>query len=235
MRKFKKILLILTIILVLTTISLSVYFLLKKFDITSIKTLREFISNFGAWGWIVYIVLQVIISTPIFVVPFEDEMWVTLSILLFGVQKGFILSVAGMILTSSALYLLGRKLGVKIASKIVGEEELVRVQSKFDIKNKLSLPFMYLIPCFPHDVLCVVSGLSKMKFIYFFMVTLFLRSIEIFSICFLSNGFIDWKSLTAFDWLVLLNLVVIDIYLMKKLSNFMEKRLDKKIEGQKKD
>ena len=229
MRNSKKIILILALILVLVTISLLMYFLFKKFDITNIKILRRFISGFGVCGWIIYLLLQVLISTPIFVVPLEDEIWVTLSILLFGIEKGFVLSVIGMILTSSTLYFLGRKCGTKIVGKIIGEEELVRVQSRFDVKGKLTLPFMYLIPCFPHDALCIVSGLTKMKFWYFFIVTLFLRSIEIVSICFLSNGFIDWKNLSTFDWIVAVNLAIIDVYLLKKLSNHMEKRLDKKI------
>lgn len=235
MQKYKKIVLILIVVTSIALFSTLIYLILNSLNITSIKTLREYISGFGASGWAVYIILQVLISTPIFVIPFEDEMWVTLSIILFGVEKGFILSVVGMILTSSALYLLGRKLGVKIANKIVGEEELKRVQNKFDIKNKLSLPFMYLIPCFPHDALCVVSGLSKMKFIYFFIVTLFMRSIEIVSLCFLSNGFIDWKALSTLDWLLTVNLIIIDIYLLKKLSNFMEKRLERKTDEQNKD
>ena len=160
--------------------------------------------------------------------PLEDETWVTLSILLFGLHKGFILSVIGMIATSSLLYLIGNKLGVKIASKIVGEEELKSVQNKFDVKNKLSLPFMYLIPFFPHDSLCIVAGLSKMKFIYFFVVTLFIRSIEIVSICFLGNGLINWQDLSVFEWCVIINLAIIDVVLLKKLQNVMERKLSKK-------
>lgn len=228
MRKYKKILFSITIILIICLFSLLLYYLLKKFDITNVKTLRNFIGKFGVWGWGVYIVFQVLTSTPIFVIPFEDEMWVTIAILLFGVKAGFVLSVIGMILTSSLLYLIGRKLGVKIASKIVGEEELLKVQSKFDVKNKLSLPFMYLIPFFPHDVLCVVSGLGKMRFVYFFFITLIMRSLEIFSLCFLANGFINWKELTLFDWLVVANLAIIDFYLMRKLQVFMENKLNKK-------
>lgn len=228
MRKSRKILLIISIILILCLVSYFIYFLLDKYEISNVKTLRNFIGKFGVWSWIIYLLIQVIISTPIFVIPLEDEMWVTLSILLFGVYKGFLLSVAGMILTSSLLYLVGSKFGVKIASKIIGKEELENVQSKFDVKNKLSLPFMYLIPFFPHDVLCVVAGLSKMKFLYFFIVTLFLRSVEIISICFLGKSFIEWKSLSMFEWCIIGNLAIVDIYLLRKLQNCMENKLNKK-------
>ena len=121
MRKSRKILLIISIIVVLCLLSFLIYILLDKFNITNVKTLRQFISKFGMWSWVVYLLVQVVISTPIFVMPLEDEMWVSLSILLFGVKQGFVLSVLGMILTSSLLYLIGNKLGVKVAEKIIGE------------------------------------------------------------------------------------------------------------------
>ena len=66
-----------------------------------------------------------------------------------------------------------------------------------------------------------------MKLGYFVIVTALMRSLEIVSICFLGGGLINWASLSVFDWLVLINLLVIDIYLLTKLQKVMEKRLDK--------
>lgn len=228
MQKTKKIILIVSIILIICALSIGLYSLLKHFNITSINTLRNFISKFGAWSWIVFIVIQVILSVPIFVIPLEDELWVTLSILLFDNKFGFVISAIAMAITSAILYLLGRKLGVKIAEKIVGEKNLKEFQAKYDIKNKLSLPFMYLIPFIPHDMLCVSSGLSKIKFWYFILITIPLRSIEIVAICFLGGEFIVWKELRLFDWLILVNLALIDFVLLKKLQNFMENKLANK-------
>lgn len=208
-------------------LSFFVYFLLKQFNITSISTLRDFIAKFGAGAWAVFLITQIVLSVPIFVVPFEDELWVTLAIILFGAKIGFLLSVAGMIAVSSILYFCGNKFGVKLAQKFVGKKELEDVQKKSEIKSALSLPFLYLIPLFPHDILCVTSGINKINFAYFFVVTLLLRSIEIVAICFMGGSLIDWKSLSAFEWLVLSNLAIIDIYLLTKLSKFMEKRLEK--------
>lgn len=209
-------------------LSFFVYFLLKKFNITSISTLRDFIAQFGGGAWAIFLLTQIVLSVPIFVVPFEDELWVTLSIILFGAKIGFLLSIVGMIAVSSILYFCGNKFGVKLAQKFVGKKELEDVQKKSEIKSALSLPFLYLIPLFPHDILCVTSGINKINFAYFFVVTLLLRSIEIVAICFMGGSLIDWKSLSVFEWLVLSNLAIIDIYLLTKLSKFMEKRLEKK-------
>lgn len=225
--KTKKILICISIIILLASLSCGVYFLLDWLDITNIKTLREFISKFGAWSWVVYILAQVIISTPIFVMPFEDELWVTLAILLFGAKIGCLLSIISMLIISSLLYLIGNKLGGKIAKRLVGEQELLNIQQKLSVKGKLSLPFLYFTPFFPHDSLCVVAGLTKMNFGYFLLVTALIRPLEIIAICFLGGELIKWSNLSAFEWVVFANLIIIDIYLMKKLANLMEKRLEK--------
>lgn len=230
MRKFRKILIILLVLGIISLLSIGLYFLLDYFDITDIKTLRKFISRFGKLAWLAFLILEVIISTPIFIMPLEDEFWVTLSILLFDVKIGCILSVLAMIISSALLYLFGRTCTFNIIKKFVGADTLNDVQRKFSVKSKLSLPFLYLIPFFPHDVLCIVAGSSKMSFWYFLIVTLIMRSIEIVSICFLGGGLIAWSDLSIFEWLIFANLGIIDVYLLIRLQKAMEKRLETKID-----
>ena len=143
-KKLKKILLILSIVAILCAMSYLIYYLLKRYNITSIATLRKFISQFGGWAWLVFLLVQIILSVPIFVVPFEDELWVTLSIILFGAKIGFVLSAVAMISVSSILYLCGNKFGVKLANKFIGADEVEHVSQKFNSKSKLSLPFCIL-------------------------------------------------------------------------------------------
>ena len=228
MRKSKKIVVLILISLILCLLSFLIYLLLKKFDITNIKTLREFVGKFGSCSWLVFIIIQLVLSVPIFVVPLEDELWVSLSIILFGAKKGFVLSMVGMALTSYILYLLGRVFGVKLANKIVGEKLMKETQSKTKFSSKFSLPFMYLIPFFPHDVLCMISGINKMNSIYFMVVTIIMRSLEIIAICFFGGDFINWKNVSPIEWVILLNLLVIDIMLLFKLKKILERRLEQK-------
>lgn len=227
-KKLKTILKILILALTMIAISLSVYIFLKKFNITNIATLRKFINKFGVWSGVIFVLIQVLISTPIFIIPFEDEFWVTLSILLFGAKLGFMLSAIAMLFTSLLLYFIGNKLGYKIAKKIVSEKDLIEVQQKFNVKNKMALPFMYMIPLFPHDTLCIIAGISKMNVWYFSIVTLVMRSLEIFGLCFLGGELIPWSSFTKFDWVIIINLLIVDFYLMTKLSKYMENKIDKK-------
>lgn len=227
MSKKKKVLIIAIVIFALCLLSFLIYFLLQKFNITSVSALRKFISKFGGGAWLVFLLTQIVISVPVFVIPFEDELWVGLAIILFGVKIGFLLSVVAMITTSSILYAFGRTFGLKFANKLIGKEEVASVQEKSDMNNRLSLPFLYLVPMFPHDVLCVTSGIAKMNFLYFFVVTLLMRSLEIIAICFMGGNLIDWSSLTVFEWCVLLNLGIVDVYLLQKLKNYMEKKIGK--------
>lgn len=227
-KKWKTIILIFIIVAIVCLLSYLLFFLLDKFNITSISTLRKFISNFGGWAWVVFLLVQIALSVPIFVVPFEDELWVSLSIILFGVKIGFVLSVISMISVSSILYFCGKKFGSVLANKFIGEKVVADVSQKFNKKSKLSLPVLYLIPLFPHDVVCVIAGIGKLNFIYFFFVTLVMRSLEIVAICFMGGTLIPWYALSVFEWLILGNLIIIDIYLLTKLQKFMEKKLEEK-------
>jgi len=227
-RKIKKIILLIAIFLFVALISCGIYFLFKELNITNIKSLRSFISKYGVLSPIVFIVCQILISTLIFVVPFEDELWVSLSILLFGAKEGFVYSTISILLISAILYFFGNKLGVKLVSKFIDEKTLNDMQEKLKVKGGMSLPFIYLIPFIPHDALCVGAGMIKMNFWYFLLVTTLLRPLEILAICFLGGELIDWKSLSKFDWLVIVNLIVVDLFLMKKLALKMEEIISKK-------
>lgn len=231
MRKGKKIFLLILVLVILCSLSLGLYFLLKKFNITNIKTLRDFVEKFKNWGPIIFLITQVVLSVPIFVVPLEDELWVTLSIVLFGAKKGFLLSIAGMALTSLSLYILGRVFGVKLANKIIGEKAFSETQKKTEFSSKFSLPFLYMIPFFPHDVLCMLSGVKKMNGVYFMLVTVFMRSFEIIALCFLGGDVIKWEKITAIQWVIIINLIIVDIILLFKLKNFLEKQINKKREA----
>ncbi|MBQ8430884.1 MAG: TVP38/TMEM64 family protein [Clostridia bacterium] len=227
-KKTKKILLILIIVAIISLLSLGIYFLLDKLNITSISNLRRYINKFEDKSWLVFVVAQVLISTPIFIIPFEDELWVTVALLLFSPKLAFVVCAISTIIVSALLYLMGRILGSKVVAKIVGEEELKSVQEKFSVKSKLSLPIMYFIPFFPHDTLCLVAGISKMNFWYFMLITILIRPIETVCLCFLGAELINWSSLSKFDWIVFINLICIDLFMLKKLQVYMEKKLENK-------
>ena len=60
------------------------------------------------------------------------------------------------------------------------------------------------------------------------VVTIIMRSLEIIAICFFGGDFINWKNVSPIEWVILLNLLVIDIMLLFKLKKILERRLEQK-------
>ena len=107
-------------------------------------------------------------------------------------------------------------------------ESVERYQNYLKGKGEIMLPILYALPLFPHDSLCILAGMSNMKFLYFAPITLLMRSIEIASVCFLGSGIIDFGAFMAKDWILFINIIIIDIYLVLKLQKYVENKINKK-------
>lgn len=230
MKKWLKIGLIL---LVLAGLSVGIYFTLQACGITDVETLREIIASCGAWGWIVFIALFTLSSTLLCFIPGTSATFIAVSIVLFGAWQGFIISTISVFLASSLMFLLGHTCGEKLATKLVGKESLEKAQNLLDMKSKMLLPLMFLFPIFPDDALCMVAGMTKMKYWYFAIIVVIFRTIGIASICFLGSGLIDWAALSIVDWFVLINVCVFDIILIFKYQHKIEKFILRKKDKEK--
>jgi len=219
---------ILITVIILAAASVGAYFLMRAFGITSVEGLREIIAKCGAWGWIVYIILFVVCTTLLCFVPASSATFIAVSIVLFGPLKAFIISTVSVFLSSSLMFVLGNTFGEKLAAKLVGEESLKRAQDLVDVKSKIFLPLMFLFPVFPDDALCMVAGMTKMRYWYFATVVAIFRTVGIATICFLGSGIINWAALSLVDWFVLVNVCVFDLYVIFKLSNKLENKIKNK-------
>ncbi len=223
-----KVLKIIGLILVYVAISIAIYFVLQLCGLNSVNKIRDFISSTGGWGYLIFFLFQIVVSTFVCIIPMEDELLTVSAIVLFGVGKGFLVASFNMFVTSMIQFLIGRYCCKSLVQKILGEESIEKYQKYLQVKGEIMLPILYNIPLFPHDTLCFLSGISKMKWWYFALVTLLMRSIEIACVCFLGGGFIDYKALTVVDWIIIVNLLIIDIYLILKLQKFIETKIDKR-------
>lgn len=211
------------ILLLLAAASVGIYLILRSCGITDVNQLRDLIANCGAWGWIVFIALFTLSTVLLCFVPGISMTFITVSIILFGAMKGFLISSISVFISSSIMFMLGNTVGERAAVKLVGKDSLEKAQNLIDVKSKLLLPLMLLFPVFPDDALCMVAGMTKMKYWYFAIIALICRTVGIATICFLGSGFIDWAALSLVDWFVLINVVVFDIVLIFKYQNKIEK------------
>jgi len=203
------------------TISIALFFTLKAFNITDLNTLQNIILKSGRWSVIVFVVIQVFMLVCFCFVPVINGALIVMGIIIFGSKIAFVSCLIAICFSSSILFFLGDRFGEKLASKLIGKDELEKVQNLLDCKSKILLPLSFIIPGFPDEAFCIVAGMTKMKYWYFITVNIFCHIIEIGLICFLGSSLISWSTLSVFDWVVVANLIVVDIFLLFKLEKFL--------------
>lgn len=225
MNKWIKILLV---VLLFAGISVGLYFILKACGIADINTLKQLILDSGKFGVLVYSLILILILVAFCFMPLLNTALIILGIALFEAKTAFIACVIANFFSTTILFFLGDKFGEKVASKLVGKEELEKAQKLIHTKSKILLPIFFLIPGLPDEALCLVAGMTKLKYWYITTVSVVYHAIEIGIFCFFGSGIIDWASLTIFDWMLAINLLIIDFYLLFKLEKFISKKENNK-------
>ena len=225
MNKWLKIFLV---ILSFAAVSAILFLILKAFDLANIETLKNIISKSGKYGIIVYTVILVIALVAFCFVPLLNTAMAVLGIALFGSKIAFITNIIAIFFSTTILFFIGDKLGEKFASKLVGQKNLEETQNRIHHKSKFWLPILFITPAIPDEAICLVAGMTKMKYWYVTLVSVIYHAVEIGIFCFIGSGIINWSTLSILDWIVITNLIIVDIYLLCKL----EKHLDKKTKSQ---
>ncbi len=153
--------------------------------IGSVEALREYVSGFGAFGVIIFIVIQFL---QVVVLPIPGFITISVGVLLFGAFRGTVYSVIGIVSASVVAFFIGRVFGYKVASWLVGKESLDKALKMVKGKDKVVLTFMFLFPFFPDDVLCFVAGLSSMSVPYYVIMITVTRIINIAISAYSVNG-----------------------------------------------
>ena len=122
------------------------------------------------------------------------------------------LSLIGVLAGSALAFAIGRKFGVKAARWIAGPEALEKYYTYAKGRDKTILFLMFLLPAFPDDLLCIIAGLTDMKFRTFMLMMLITRPIQIaatiFAIIFLKDTNIPFSGWGAVFWIGLIALAV---------------------------
>lgn len=175
--------------LAIMTAALAVLYIVKITGfwdkIGSVDALREYVSGFGAFGVIVFIVIQFL---QVVVLPIPGFITISVGVLLFGAFRGTVYSVIGIVTASIVAFFIGRVFGHKVASWLVGKENLDKALKMVKGKDKVVLTFMFLFPFFPDDVLCFVAGISSMSVFYYVIMITITRIVNIAVSAYSVNG-----------------------------------------------
>lgn len=172
---------IFTFIFFALTIALIVFFYFKTSGlyqkIKSVEDIRNYVSSFKNYAVLIFILIQFL---QVIVLPIPSIVTTGAGVLLFGPFKGALYSCIGILTGSILSFFIGRVLGVKFVSWIIGKENLEMWLYKIKGKDKILLVFMFLFPFFPDDMLCMVSGITRIKTSEFIAIIFTTRIISIF-------------------------------------------------------
>lgn len=214
---------LLFVILFFALISVSVYLILKMFNLTNINSLKQIILDCKPYSVLVYLLISVFVLVGLCFVPLLNTSLILLGIILFGSKTTFFVSLLSVFLSSTILFFIGDKFGESFAKKLVGEKDLEKAQNLVDYKSKFLLPIFFIFPAVPDEALCLVAGMTKMKYWYLILVSMLYHAIEFGIFCFAGSGIINWSNLSIIDWFILINVLIIDFILLLHLEKKFNK------------
>lgn len=143
--------------------------------LTQKEKLENWINSFGNLRFIIFILIQ-ILQVVIFVIP--GEVVYVAGGYLFGSILSSVLSVIGITLGSLLCFGAARILGQPLVQTFIAGPKMDKLKAMINTKQaSVTLFMIYVIPGLPgKDALAYVAGVTPMRFMNFFLVTLIARS-----------------------------------------------------------
>ena len=181
----------------------------------------------GEWWFIaLFIVIQVLITTFLSFVPATSMLFIIGATQLFGTDwKCFLICFSCVVLSSLFMDLLGRLGGSKLVKKLIGDDEYESAYQLVREKGVVYVPFMYLLPLFPDDAICMVCGTMKMNWFIHTLYIVLCRGIGCATIVFGIN-LIPYQTFTTFyEWFVLGAVLIVYLFILFKIARFIDKKV----------
>jgi len=130
--------------------------------------LKEFISSFGVYSPLAFILLQVI---QVVVAPIPGGAIEFLGGYLFGVWAGMLYSMIGLILGSWLAFSIARIFEKWAVEKFVSPKTMKKFDYLIGHEGLILSFLLFLIPGFPKDALCYILGLTPMHLGIFLIIS----------------------------------------------------------------
>lgn len=213
-------------LIIIAGIILIGYVVLDCLGLTNLtqEQLQDKISEFKAWGPIIFIVLSFLQVTFI---PIPGSITILCGNYLFGPWLSYLYSFIGMFLGSMFAFFLGRVIGRRFVNWIVGDKETVDYYLlKLKGKETVILFFMFLLPMFPDDILCSIAGIMPITWGVFILIQIVTRITSIGgTLFFMSGEIIPYDKPWGIIVLIILGIIAIIafIYAYKNSEKLNEK------------
>ena len=191
--KIKKIIFVL---FMLVGVSMGVFFIFRAlgFDINPFGRSggSPTIAGGVAVVFLIFVLIYIVQSLTLNLIPGTTTFFITiLAVNLFqhdlklSLPIVFLISISAVLIASIPLYFMGRYGGRSLLFWLFGREALEKRLDWFARNGARGVPWLFLIPMFPTDLLCVVCGASKMKFWQYLLIVVVFRPIEVAILVFL--------------------------------------------------
>ncbi len=153
--------LIVTVLVVVVILGVMVYLAWPYLSIlNNPEQTRNLIIGAGAWGPVVYILLQV---AQAFIAPIPGQVIGFVGGYLFGTSWGLVYTLIGAGIGFTLIFVLTRKLGRPFVELFIKKELLEKFDHLTEDKGVLVFFLIFLLPAFPDDMICFIAGLTRIK------------------------------------------------------------------------
>jgi uncharacterized membrane protein YdjX (TVP38/TMEM64 family) len=137
------------------------------------EAMQGFVAKYGSRSALAYVLIQAT-QVVVFVIP--GEIVQVAGGYIFGTWVGALLSVAGILLGTAIAFFAARLLGYAVVKALVSPKKLERFEFLIsDPKSEIAMFTLFLVPGIPKDSLVYISGLTPIKPVRFFLISMIAR------------------------------------------------------------
>lgn len=182
----------------------------------STESLQEFVSSFGMWAPLVFILLQI---AQVICAPIPGNVTTLAGGAMFGFWPAMAYSVFAVFVGSMIAFGIGRWCGkpviYRLASPAIVDKYLVVLATK----QRLTLALLFLFPFFPDDVLCLLAGLTGYSWGWFAGMVLLTRPWGLVFSALVGSGAL---SMPLWGWIVIALVAIAAMVLSIKYGSRLE-------------
>jgi len=155
----------------ISMIAISIFALIyaEREHTLSPRYIKQYISHFGVWAPLVFLILYSIKSFIIFI---PAGIFMLAAGLSFGTFLGALILIVGTLLSSTAGFVFARYFGKDYVQKKLQNTKFSNLGGKIAQKGFLIILLLRLVPILPYDAINYICGLSKIRYRDFILATL---------------------------------------------------------------
>jgi uncharacterized membrane protein YdjX (TVP38/TMEM64 family) len=136
-----------------------------------LENAQDWIQHTGFWSPVVFVI---ICAVSLIIAPLSGSSFFIIGGTLFGKEPAFFLSFLGSLIGCSVNFWISRKLGRRVAHRLVSQDHLDKLDRFMNqLKSHHSIFYIALIMPLSQDVVSYAVGLTKVKYVHFFIALFF--------------------------------------------------------------